>query len=405
MVGMRLTVTRPTAVTLLVSVLLAGAASVAASAGAADASSTVVVCASPLGGALSLRSGQKCPQLFQELSLGVTGPAGAQGQTGATGPRGATGQAGATGAQGPKGATGQTGAAGQTGATGAKGSTGETGSTGLRGLQGATGPTGSQGETGATGARGEAGTSGSAGAAGLAGLRGESGPRGETGEAGATGPQGSQGEAGPNGESGVTGATGATGAAGVSAIDSLPAGQTERGVLTGQEVASEEEQEFLAEATLPVPAPVPVIAKDVVVAGGVAGPTGESTDKAGGACKGNAAAPTAPPGLVCLYPTIQGNLLRAPEGWEILAGKAPTGSASGGAGAGKVTILGTRYGFGVRYISAEPGITTVSYIWAYTAPGAEPEEEAEEGEESEPAPPIGGWNKVTNNPTGEVGVG
>jgi hypothetical protein len=67
-----------------------------------------------------------------------------------------------------------------------------------------------------------------------------------------------------------------------------------------------------------------------------------------------------------------------------------------GAGAGKAGSGGTKYGFGVRYIAAGQGTTTVSHIWAYTAPSTtEPEPEQEGGLG---APPIGGWNKVTNDP-------
>lgn len=388
---------------MLVSALLAMTVS---SAAAASASTTVAVCVSPLGGLLSLRSGQPCPLLFQELTLGVTGPTGpqgAQGQTGATGARGATGSTGATGAAGSRGQTGPTG---QTGATGAQGLRGETGATGLSGIQGATGPTGASGETGAVGARGlqgEAGPTGETGAAGLRGVQGEVGPTGQAGAPGATGPQGQPGEQGPTGEAGATGATGPAGTDGVSAVESLPAGQTERGVLVGQEVASEEEQEFLAEATLPVPAPVKVTAKDVVVVGASFDiPKGETQDKNPN-CPGSAAAPTAEPGFVCLYPTIQGNLAGPPEGWEILGGSPTIGTGSSGAGSGKAGSGGTKYGFGVRYIAAGPGTTTVPYIWAYTAPATtEPEPVEEEGGSG---PPPTGWSKVENNPTNPTPVG
>jgi len=292
------------------------------------------------------------------------------------------------------------------GRDGAQGLRGETGATGLSGIQGATGPTGASGETGAVGARGlqgEAGPTGETGAAGLRGVQGEVGPTGQAGAPGATGPQGQPGEQGPTGEAGATGATGPAGTDGVSAVESLPAGQTERGVLVGQEVASEEEQEFLAEATLPVPAPVKVTAKDVVVVGASFDiPKGETQDKNPN-CPGSAAAPTAEPGFVCLYPTIQGNLAGPPEGWEILGGSPTIGTGSSGAGSGKAGSGGTKYGFGVRYIAAGPGTTTVPYIWAYTAPATtEPEPVEEEGGSG---PPPTGWSKVENNPTNPTPVG
>jgi len=168
-------------------------------------------------------------------------------------------------------------------------------------------------------------------------------------------------------------------------------------------VADEKEQTFLAESSLPTPAPLAITASHVRVVSDEG--AGSSTGKKDPQCTGNAAAPTATPGFVCLYPIIQGNLAAAPVGLEILGGS--TGSGSGGAGAGK-TGGGSKYGFGVKYQSEEEGETTVSYVWAYTAPTAEEieegkEQEAKGGTGGEP-PPVQGWNQIKNQQDPEAGL-
>jgi hypothetical protein len=160
--------------------------------------------------------------------IGLTGPAGANGNDGVTGPQGpigltgATGAVGATGPQGPIGLTGATGATGPqgpiglTGPAGATGATGPQGPAGTNGVDGAVGATGPQGPIGLTGATGATGPQGPIGLTGPAGATGATGPQGSiglTGPAGATGATGPQGPAGPQG---LTGATGPQGPAGVS---------------------------------------------------------------------------------------------------------------------------------------------------------------------------------------------
>ena len=89
--------------------------------------------------------------------LGVTRPAGLQGETGVAGIQGATGlpgSSGATGILGPAGETGVEGIQGPTGIAGTSGGTGvagEQGETGVAGIQGETGVAGVQGVTGGVG--------------------------------------------------------------------------------------------------------------------------------------------------------------------------------------------------------------------------------------------------------------
>ncbi len=101
---------------------------------------------------------------------------------------------------------------------------------------------------------------------------------------------------GPAGPSGPTGATGATGARGVSAWDTIPSGQT----VTGNFGATSGTFVGLYDQSIPLPAKAPVGLTHQTVNFGPDSLAETVDDDA--ACTGSAAAPTAPPGKVCLYP-------------------------------------------------------------------------------------------------------
>ncbi len=147
---------------------------------------------------------------------------------------------------------------------------------------------------------------------------------------GARGPAGVGGSAGPQGPSGGQGPAGDPGR---SALTPLRSGETVRGVTgfsgVGGNFAS-------AYESLPVPAPTPLDNAHVNVDG---------PDDAGDVCKGSSAAPTAPAGYVCVYPSFTASTI------------------AGLAGYGE-----TAYGFSIfAYVNGSSG-GGVSATWAYTAP-------------------------------------
>ena len=121
-----------------VALIVVGALSGAASAGAATTPSVINACYSKLLGVLRVVTPPLSNCLFTEAPLswntvGPVGPAGPQGNPGPIGPQGpqgATGPQGNTGPQGPQGTPGATGPQGQTGAQGPQGDRGPAGPAG-----------------------------------------------------------------------------------------------------------------------------------------------------------------------------------------------------------------------------------------------------------------------------------
>jgi outer membrane protein OmpA-like peptidoglycan-associated protein len=105
----------------------------------------------------------------------------------------------------PVGAKGETGTAGINGAKGETGTAGINGAKGETGTAGINGSTGAQGPAGATGAKGDTGAAGAAGAAGATGAAGAKGDKGDKGDTGATGPKGDTGATGPKGATSIFG--------------------------------------------------------------------------------------------------------------------------------------------------------------------------------------------------------
>ncbi len=101
---------------------------------------------------------------------------------------------------------------GQKGDTGAAGAAGGKGDKGDTGAAGAAGAVGAAGAAGAKGDKGDAGAAGANGQDGAAGAVGAPGAKGERGDTGATGPAGPQGPVGPQGPAGPAGPSGAAAA-------------------------------------------------------------------------------------------------------------------------------------------------------------------------------------------------
>ena len=164
----------------------------------------------------------------------------------------------------------------------------------------------------------------------LKALKGQAGKAGERGSAGPQGPAGGVGPAGPQGPAGTNGSVGTNGSNGETpkitsvpkgrecseggteikdssgkgtvcngeaAPVSLPPGRTETGVWSASVGASTEEEEAEPAISFPVPLSEPLEVthtKYVTIAEQVGG-------TAPSACKGNAEAPTAEAGALCIY--------------------------------------------------------------------------------------------------------
>jgi hypothetical protein len=157
------------------------------------------------------------------------------------------------------------------------------------------------------------------------------------------GPQaGPAGPAGPPGPTGAAGKDGQPGAPGRSALEPLRSGETIRGVVgavehvdTGNGVTG-----FGVMETFPIPAPQPVPSANVAVDG----TNSDVTNR----CTGTVEAPTAPPGVVCVYRQSSTNA-------EDLEAFPSPGAAS-------------RFGFEIQWGAPDVGQTSIRATWAYQAP-------------------------------------
>jgi len=139
----------------------------------------------------------------------------------------------------------------------------------------------------------------------------------------------------------VAGGAGPPGARGLSAWDVIPSGQTITGNATLDGHASDV-SDWAFSVALPGRAPVPLADNTVNFASDGAAIDDDTT------CTGTAAAPTAPPGKVCLYRTaISSNTVNL-EGLALLH------------------VAGS--GFRIYWAANAAGDTYVHVSWAYTAP-------------------------------------
>jgi hypothetical protein len=160
----------------------------------------------------------------------------------------------------------------------------------------------SKGKTGPRGARGPAGPAGKNGTNGTNGAAGATGPQGPAGANGTNGTNGEKGEQGEKGKPGKAGEAGAPGEPGEPGVihgqEPLPKGATETGAFTTQHGEAAESHEFTA-ISFPILLPAPI-----TLTGGKHTfyvTAEEQTNKSQPACPGNAEAPQAAEGFLCVY--------------------------------------------------------------------------------------------------------
>jgi hypothetical protein len=163
---------------------------------------------------------------------------------------------------------------------------------------------------------------------------------------GATGPAGPVGRAGATGAAGLPGQNGAQGVRGLSAWDTIPSGQTVTGgkrFVVSPAPAGGSTYEF----TVDLPGRAPVALTDATVNFSLTGSTATADDTT--SCGGTPAAPTAPPGFICLY---------------------HVDSEPGTAGlVGNALVAAPTRGFNVLWQGKMGGGDNfVEFSWAYTAP-------------------------------------
>ena len=172
--------------------------------------------------------------------------------------------------------------------------------------------------------------------------KGQRGPAGERGPQGPKGDQGTPGITGTNGTDGANGTDGTNGTDGQdgrSALTPLQAGETIRGVI-GLDTDSDGSGDYRAAASYPIPL---ASKPDSGFVNGVT--TGEN-------CDGSTAEPTAPAGVLCVYPSQANNpSLGADTHSVFLEGPNDSG----------------KWGFRVSWNATGAGDTFFFGTWAYTA--------------------------------------
>lgn len=163
------------------------------------------------------------------------------------------------------------------------------------------------------------------------------------------------GPRGPRGARGARGATGPSGAAGASALNPVPSGQTIRGAVGADDHAHDDDaSDFGIDVSMPMPAANPLGDDEVNVnvAGwqGDAGQTPPTTTDTNAGCTGTPAAPTAPPGEVCIYVSGADHAFNL-AGYSVMFGAEES-----------------PYGFKLKWDASQEGDTFVDATWAYTAP-------------------------------------
>lgn len=157
--------------------------------------------------------------------------------------------------------------------------------------------------------------------------------------------KGLRGAAGPAGAAGAVGPVGPNGPAGRSALSSLSSGESIHGVYAVQGQGPN----LWTGVTFPVPAPVPVDSRHVVIA--------NNDTISGDGCTGSTTNPVSAPGYVCIYTHISVNTISG-FGWGALCS----------CGDATATGDGSRFGFIVQANGAAATLLTASGVWAYTAP-------------------------------------
>jgi Collagen triple helix repeat (20 copies) len=178
-------------------------------------------------------------------------------------------------------------------------------------------------------------------------LRGQRGPRGATG---ARGPSGAAGPAGLAGPTGPAGPKGDKGDPGASALAPVPSGQTIQGVIGLDVDAQSGAGDWGVLMSMPMPATKVLTDDDVHVdvttwvplEPGDLQPTSPEDPAA---CAGTVAAPSAPPGQVCIYVQHADNALDL-FGYGV----------------------NSKQGFKLNFTSPNAGDSFVDAVWAYTAP-------------------------------------
>ena len=192
-----------------------------------------------------------------------------------------------------------------------------------------------------TRARARRGVRGVRGPQGVPGPPGPRGAHGAVGDPGATGTPGATGERGPRGERGPSGPGGPQGPPGANDLPAtLASGKTLRGVYFARENAGGANTNVDATITFQVPLSEPIANWDYVDLG-----------DGSAACEGTGAAPTAPPGWLCVYETAYHNAFT-----PILSDTA-TGAQKPG-----------KFGFSLQGLSGGAGDSYYVGSWAITAP-------------------------------------
>jgi hypothetical protein len=151
------------------------------------------------------------------------------------------------------------------------------------------------------------------------------------------------------------GPQGPAGPAGASALGPVPSGQTIRGAVGADDHAHDADaSDFGIDVSLPMPAANPLGDDEVNVnvdgwqdAGGQTAPTTTDTNAE---CTGTPAAPTAPPGEVCIYVAGADHAFNL-AGYSVMFGAEES-----------------PFGFKLKWDASQEGDTFVDATWAYTAP-------------------------------------
>ena len=173
------------------------------------------------------------------------------------------------------------------------------------------------------------------------------------------GPQGAQGPQGPEGPQGLSGA---------SVFDaSIPSGETVTGLFLLTEASLPTNGDGRATISFPVPAPIALTEADLGIgtasASGAAPTTSQIqaaayTPQEDPACAGNAGAPSAPPGMLCVY--VGGVIIInvASSSFRVFPGTATDSTTSFERRSGGLT----------RASASAAGDVDIRGTWAYTSP-------------------------------------
>jgi hypothetical protein len=211
---------------------------------------------------------------------------------------------------------------------------------------------------GPRGPKGATGPAGPAGAQGPAGAKGDAGANGSNGSNGATGPTGATGAKGATGATGATGSTGATGFSGFT--KTLPSGETETGAWSTSVYST---LEMPPNTSISFPIPLATAGAEGSAFGFTRSVTEEieAEEISPGGCKGTAAEPTAPKGVLCVYTGFE----EASNAFVFRNLKSPDNEVEEGYG-----VSGAKLGLGFLQPTTEQPVASIEAwgSWAVTAP-------------------------------------